>query len=195
MSHSLQCRCGTVKGYVDNPERANRGVCYCKDCQAFAHFLGGSDILDEKGGTDVIQTLPENVRFTAGTEALACMRLRENGLLRWYARCCNTPIGNTPANFKISYVGLIHNCLESSGESLGESFGPVRLRVNTKSARGTPKPESVGFVPMVIRVLFTLLKARVDGSYRQTPFFANGTPVATPKVLSREELARVTNAL
>ena len=183
-----------MQGYVDYPQSSNRGVCYCKDCQAFARFLGGGDILDEQGGTDVVQALPKNIHFTQGSEVLACVRLRENGLLRWYARCCNTPIGNTPANFKVSYVGLIHNCLEGSGKSLGESFGPVRLRVNTKSARGTPKPESMGFVPMVFRVLYTLLKARIDGSYRQTPFFASGVPVATPRVLSREELARVMSA-
>ena len=41
MNHALQCRCGTLKGQVARAETANRGVCYCKDCQAFAHFLGG----------------------------------------------------------------------------------------------------------------------------------------------------------
>jgi Family of unknown function (DUF6151) len=51
LSHPLQCRCGTLKGYVAHPERVNRVVCYCRDCQAFAHFLGGAnDILDAQGG-------------------------------------------------------------------------------------------------------------------------------------------------
>lgn len=39
MNHPLQCQCGTLKGYVSPPDMAIRGVCYCKDCQAFAHFL------------------------------------------------------------------------------------------------------------------------------------------------------------
>jgi len=43
MKHPLQCQCGTLKGFVDDPQRANRAVCYCNDCQAFAHFLGKSD--------------------------------------------------------------------------------------------------------------------------------------------------------
>ena len=37
-SHPLQCQCGTIKGAVANPGNANRCVCYCRDCQAFAHF-------------------------------------------------------------------------------------------------------------------------------------------------------------
>jgi ABC-type molybdate transport system substrate-binding protein len=39
--HPLRCKCGTVRGYVAyGANTANRGVCYCKDCQAFARFLG-----------------------------------------------------------------------------------------------------------------------------------------------------------
>jgi hypothetical protein len=34
------------------------------------------------------------------------MRLSDKGLLRWYARCCNTPIANTPANYKASFAGI-----------------------------------------------------------------------------------------
>jgi Family of unknown function (DUF6151) len=76
MNHPLRCRCETLKGYVSHPEKVSRGVCYCKDCQAYAHFLGKTgDILDEMGGTDVVATLPEYVAFTQGFEALACMSL------------------------------------------------------------------------------------------------------------------------
>jgi hypothetical protein len=99
MNHPLQCRCGTLKGYVVHSAGVNRCVCYCSDCQAFAHFLGQpSEILDAQGGTDVIQTRPANVTFTQGQSALACMRLTERGLLRWYAACCNTARfrGNVP---------------------------------------------------------------------------------------------------
>ena len=97
MSHPLQCRCGTLKGVIANPRSGNRVVCYCRDCQAFAYFLGReADVLDELGGSEVVQILPRNLTFTQGVETLACLRLTENGLLRWYAACCSTPIGNTP---------------------------------------------------------------------------------------------------
>src|SRR5580693_8835680 len=113
MTHQLQCRCGTLRGFVSPSHGVNRCVCYCRDCQAFAHFLGRADeILDASGGTDVIQTRAANVVFTEGREALACMRLTPNGMLRWYSTCCKTPVGNTTANSKVSFVGLVHTCLE-----------------------------------------------------------------------------------
>ena len=99
MAHPLECRCGTVRGLVENGRRANPIVCYCQDCKAFAHFLGRADeILDERGGSEVVQTLPQYVTFTQGAERLTCIRLSQSGPLRWYATCCNAPIGNTAAS-------------------------------------------------------------------------------------------------
>ena len=198
MNHPLRCRCGTLNGNVSHPEKVSRGVCYCKDCQAYAHFLGKpNDILDEMGGTDVVATLPKYVTFTRGIEALACMSLTEKGMLRWYASCCNTPIGNTPRDFKSSHVGLVHTCLEDSARTLESSFGPVRMRVNTKHAKGNPKLVPMSTIASIVRFLCSLIRARVDGSYRQTPFFASdrGTPVVAPKVLTIPERERVMNAV
>ena len=38
-----------------------------------------------------------------------------------------------------------------------------------------------------------VLKARLDGRYKQTPFFVveSGTPIATPTVLTDEELKTI----
>jgi Family of unknown function (DUF6151) len=193
MQHPLRCRCGTVSGWVKEPRSANRVVCYCKDCQAFAYFLGTGQILDERGGSDVIQILPKNLSFTQGIEALKCVRLTEKGMLRWYASCCNTPIGNTLANHKISFVGLVHTCLENTDTPLNDSFGPVRAWGNTQGASGDPKPKSSGLGRTILWVVSKVLKARINGSYRQTPFFlANtATPIVTPRVLSSAERADV----
>lgn len=194
MSHSLKCRCGTLQGYVDALETANRGICYCRDCQAFARYLGReSEILDEHAGTEVFQLIPRHVHFSAGREALACMRLTDKGLLRWYAGCCRTPVGNTLPTYRLSFVGLVHSCLAESSQSLDESVGPVRMRVNTKSARGDPKPKSMGVPAAVARITGKIAKAFIDGSYRHTPFFNinDGTPVARPEVLSPETLEKL----
>jgi Family of unknown function (DUF6151) len=108
MTHSISCHCGKLKGTLNRNQEVNRCVCYCADCQAFARFLKREhDILDEMGGTSIIQTIPANVTFTEGTEHLTCMRLTTNGLLRWYAACCNTPIGNTPPTINPSVVRQI----------------------------------------------------------------------------------------
>ena len=198
MNHPLQCRCGRLKGFVSDPERVNRAVCYCRDCQAFAHFLGrADDILDSQGGTDVIQTLPARVTFTEGRETLACMRLTKNGLIRWYTACCNTPVGNTLPNFRMSFIGLIHRCLESSGGALDRSFGPVRMRVNTKSAKAEVKSNSAKATWGILRVLAMVARARIDGSYKRTALFSidTGAPIVTPKVLNRSERDDVMKAV
>jgi hypothetical protein len=195
MEHPLQCRCGTVQGYVSSPRSANRVVCYCKDCQAFARFLGQeNETLDAQGGSDVIQTLPKHVTFTQGSEALACMRLSEKGMLRWYAGCCKTPIGNTLANYKISFIGILHNCLESSGRPLEDSFGPIRIYANPQGAIGEPKPKASGLGTMLKWFAKTVIAARVNGDYRRTPFFKDGRPIAAARVLSSAERASAERA-
>jgi len=198
MNHLLKCRCGTLKGSVGQSARVNRCICYCRDCQAFAHFLGRADeTLDAQGGTDIVQTLPATIAFTQGVDALACMRLTENGLLRWYSACCSTPIGNTLANYKISFIGLVHDCLNFAGGSMDHSFGPVRMWVHTKNATAKMPSNSLAAVAGMARFAAMLARARIDGSYKRTPFFNSekGTPVATPKVLTQSELQRVMNAV
>jgi hypothetical protein len=190
MHHPLQCRCGTIKGWVSDPHSANRVVCYCKDCQAFARALGQeSETLDAQGGSDIVQALPKNVTFTQGTEALACMRLTDKGMVRWYAGCCKTPIGNTLENYKISFIGLLHNCLETPEHSLQNSFGAVRAYANPHGAIGEPKPKAAGVGTTIWWLVKTILKARVNGDYKRTPFFRDGKPIATPRVLSSAERA------
>ena len=198
MNHPLRCRCGALRGTVSHPEKASRGVCYCKDCQAYAHFLGkAGDVLDEMGGTDVVATLPKYLSFTQGLEQLACMSLSDKGMFRWYARCCSTAIGNTPRDIKLCHVGLIHTCLEGGSKSLDDSFGPVRMRVNTKFAKGKPEPMPMSTFTAVLRFMTSLLRERLDGSYKTNPFFifGGGAPIVPPKVLAREERERLMKAV
>ncbi|HEX4939342.1 MAG TPA: DUF6151 family protein [Candidatus Kapabacteria bacterium] len=198
MSHPIQCSCGAVKGNLSNTRDINRCVCYCRDCQAFAHFLGRqTDILDSRGGSDIVQTLPKYVSFSAGTEHLACMRLTDKGLLRWYASCCNTPIGNTAPNFSMSFVGLVHNCLEAGGASMDAVFGPVSAHVNTENARGGVRVKSKGFAKTLLKVLGMVARARIDGSYRKTPFFnvEKGMPIVTPTILNAQERLQLMDGL
>lgn len=198
MTHSIRCHCGKLKGTLNRNQEVNRCVCYCADCQAFARFLKQEhEILDEMGGTSIIQTIPANITFTEGIENLACMRLTSNGLLRWYAACCNTPIGNTPPTLNLSFIGLIHTCLSSDQTSLDRAFGSIRMYVNTKSAIGENKPKSAGVLSGTLRVIGMMLKARFDGRYKQTPFFVmeSGTPIVVPQVFSAEELKNVKNAV
>ena len=176
---------------------ANRAICYCRDCQAFARFLERADtVLDEHGGTGIVATLPEQVRFSQGLEALACMSLSDRGMVRWYASCCNTPIGNTPCDFRTPYVGLIESCLASDSPSLQESFGPVRMVLNTKYAMGDVKSTPLGNLVTMLGLMKSVIGARLNGSYKRNPFFDTeaGSPIKRPRVLTQAERERVTRA-
>lgn len=193
--HPLRCRCGRLQGRVRRSRAAIRALCYCRDCQAYARFLGG-DLLDESGGTEVVATRPGDVRFDSGLESLACVRLSPRGILRWYAACCRTPIGNTPRNPRVPYVGLVHACLGDEAARQA-SFGPVRLAANRPSAIGKPAKVPLMRAAAALGGLgASLLAARITGAYRQTPFFEpeTGRPVRSPHVLTDAERAEAYRA-
>lgn len=197
MTHPLRCTCGAVTGSVENGRRATHSRCYCKDCQAFARFLGREDdILDERGGCEGIQILPKFVSFHSGVEHLACLRLSETGLLRWYAACCNTPIGNTAPTSRLPFVGLARPCLESADPTVEQSFGPVRFSLFTSGARGEPRPRPFGVARFLLWLLRNPTRARLARDFRKNPFFdtAADRPIAEPKVLSPQERDRLREA-
>jgi hypothetical protein len=189
-SHTIRCSYGKLRGLLRTTTLSNRCVCYCTDCQAFARHLGAKSALDKQGGMEIIQVPAPNVTFIQGSENLACLRLTGTGMLRWYSTCCGTPIGNTPANWRIAFVGLIHTCLIGEDQSLEAAFGPVTMRGNVKGATGEKAPAASGLFSGVAKILAMIAKARVSGSYRISPFFnpQTGASIATPTVLSLSEL-------
>jgi hypothetical protein len=194
MNIALRCQCGKLQGEVDTRRVAARAVCYCKDCQAFARFLGAEErVLDGAGGTGIAAAQPAGVRFTSGLEHLACMSLSPKGIYRWYASCCRTPVGNTPRNAKLPYVGLVRACLDAPDEILDRELGAARFTANTESARGPVTSTPLGTARALVKIGGMLLRARFGGSWRDNPFFdAAGAPVRAPQVLTREERTAVT---
>ncbi|MBU0747598.1 MAG: hypothetical protein KKB08_18085 [Gammaproteobacteria bacterium] len=195
-THKIQCRCGQIRGLLKATRPSNRCVCYCSDCQAFARHLQAPDVLDHSGGTDIVQVPSSNLTFTQGAEKLACIRLTDKGMLRWYSTCCQTPIGNTPANWKVSFVGLIHTCLSGENQSLDTAFGQVFMRVGVENAIGPNKPVASGLLCGMAKFLEIFVKGRLGGAYRKGPFFdpQTGAPVAKPNILSAGELTAAKSA-
>lgn len=190
MNYPLRCRCGAIEGYIASPRLAGRAVCYCRDCQAFARFLGRPDqILDGQGGTDVVATLPRLVHFTRGIEQLRCMSLSGRGLLRWYAGCCRTPIGNTPRDPKLSYVGLVRTCLPGSASEFDAAFGAAKIAVNTRSGSGHVGSTPIATFFGVLKIMKNVVGARLSRRYRDNPFFRPGTadPIVAPQVVTAAE--------
>ena len=190
----VRCHCGKLQGELDTNAVAARAKCYCRDCRAFARYLGNEvERLDGAGGTEVAAALPSGLTFTQGLDQLACMSLGPKGIYRWYASCCNTPVGNTPRNAAIPYVGLVRACLDAPPALLDRQLGRARMTANRGSAHGPTSATPVATLLGVARIGGALVMARLSGSYRDNPFFdAFGAPVRTPRVLSREERAAVT---
>ena len=193
---TLRCSCGALRGVARgiSPDSGNHAVCYCDDCQSFAHFLGRPErVLDPQGGTEVFQMSAAALALTMGREHLACVRLSPRGLCRWYASCCNTPIGNTPGSGGIPFIGLIKGCVEPPGDdpTLEKSFGPIRGWVGRKFAHGARSaiPRGMPTLFVVMRFIRFALRWRLRGDQRRSLFFdpRSLTPSVTPRVLSLEE--------
>jgi hypothetical protein len=187
----LRCRCGTVGGVARNvaPSTVNRCFCYCDDCQAFAHFLDRADeVLDAHGGTEITQMSQANVGFTAGADKIAAMRLSPKGMIRWYASCCRTPIGNTMPTSALPFIGVIKAFVDAPSAALG----PVRGRGFAKSAIGGPAAVPQDGLPelvMIARVLGKVLRWRLRGDQKRSALLdaATGKPVVEPRVLDTVE--------
>lgn len=179
-----------------SPSAGFRVVCYCKDCQAFAHFLGRAGVLDFAGGTDIFQMAPARVTLTAGADALRCLRLSDRTrVFRWYADCCRTPIANT-AGPRFPVVGVIHSFMDrdfflAAGRSRDEVLGPSLCRLHERSAaeplpRDAPPPASIG---LLTRRAGKALVWWTRGLHRPSPFFDDTTnlPRSVPRVLTPSE--------
>jgi hypothetical protein len=181
--HAIRCNCGSVRGQLDCSGVSNRGICYCTDCRAFANFVDrNGKILDERGGTEIVQLAH-----------LAAVRLSDKGLIRWYAACCKTPIGNTMATPKVGFIGVIHSCLDRS--NMDRDFGTSIALMNTTNALDDAKLKQRGLFGVIVRILWILFITRVSGRYKNSQLFDRlGVPRVRPRVLTAEELMALNSA-
>jgi hypothetical protein len=193
----LRCRCGEVRGFVADasPHTVNRVVCYCDDCQAFAHQLGRTDLLDAHGGSDIVQVAPAALAFVQGQERIAGLRLNPKGLYRWYAGCCNTPVGNTmsPA---LPFVGIVAQAFDHDRQRPDDVFGRPIGAIMGKFAVGGAPPGSTGIqLALMARAIRLVLGWRLRGKAWPHPFFRRDTrapifPVAVLEHSRREALRK-----
>lgn len=161
----------------------SRVVCYCKDCQAGAHVLGADHVMNERGGTDIFQTVPSHIEITQGQDHLACLRLSPKGLMRWYADCCDTPMFNTLPTPKLVFAGVVNANLQGETAALGPV---VAVNKGDCAAPGEPIKDR-GFWNAGWQIMKRNLAAKLRRD-RKTAFFdASGQSVVSPRVLTLEE--------
>jgi hypothetical protein len=196
MSHPLrfQCQCGGLHGQLAHPRRAIRGICYCKDCRAYANYLGvQAQTHDALGGAEFVATQAGNVAFPHGVGNLACLSLSAKGALRWYARCCGAPVANTFRHWRVPYVSLLRSSLTAAHPDAYErAFSQPPMRFNTASALQAPPPAALKTYAPLAGFLSRLIAASVSGAHRATPFFTPplGEPAVPVEVLTQAERAR-----
>lgn len=191
----LSCQCGKVTGELSGMQH-NRGDhthCYCIDCQTAAHYLDkGETVLDKNGGTPMFITTPAGLAWMTGQEGIACFRLSPKGPLRWYAKCCNTPLVNTTANPEFPFLSVQRVCCDSSEHDL---LGELKKGIQAQSAYGdTSDVNACQGNPDLFTGLKLMLrfgKAKLMGEHKQSAMFDPQTrqPIADPYILSREERA------
>ena len=173
----LRCRCGNVHGRVRDvsPRTVNRVLCYCDDCQAFAHHLGRAELLDERGGTDIVQVLPASMTFDLGTEHIAGLRLGPKGLYRWYTTCCKTPLGNT-ATPALPFVGITGSVLGDLGPSRRDAlFGAAWPVLGKFAIGGPPEGSTKPSLRGIARTVRLLAGGKLRGKGWPNPFFEKQT--------------------
>jgi Family of unknown function (DUF6151) len=136
---------------------------------------------------------PGRVKLTAGMDAVQCLRLSNKGVLRWYADCCRTPIGNTATSPRFPVIAVVHSFMVhgSDGRSGDEVLGPQLCRIYERSAVGplppnAPPPPSLGVFARRASKIFGWW---VLGLGRPSPLFDDRTnaPRAAPRVLTQNE--------
>ena len=192
----VRCECGSVEGVAHKMSagHVNRVTCYCSWCQAFAEYLGKADsLLDEDGGSDLFQISPGQLEITKGKEFVACLRLSPKGPVRWYADCCKSHLANTFGSPSVPFMALPTAFLDQSTNNAKQAdfLGPVRARVNSL----VPEQNSSKFTMflMLVRYSAMLLKWRLFGEHKNSPFFEPQTaePIAEPILLPKDEVQKL----
>lgn len=185
----LQCDCGRIKGEIRHAshENCNHVVCYCNDCQKFPEYLGKTaGVLNSWGGTEILQVPQAWLDITEGADLLCCIRFGRKGTYRWYAGCCNSPIGNTLGP-GWPFVGVIHSFINTEGplaDSVGPSRGNVWVEFATPAAPDSVRKGSSSFW-LMLRTLRLLVEWKLKGLHQPSAFFSfAGKPAAEPKILS-----------
>jgi hypothetical protein len=97
----------------------------------------------------------------------------------------------------LSFASLVHTSLGASGDALEAKLGTTRVPVNPKHARGTVSYSAIGALFATARIVSSVLRARVTGSWKLSPFFRPGSaePVVAPRVVGADEWVRAARAI
>ena len=173
-------------------QRASRNSCRARPTGTVLLIRSdrsADDLLDAHGGTDIVQVAPASLKFVQGQRRIIGLRLTSNGLFRWYASCCNTPVGNTlsPA---VPFVGIIVQAFDNGAQHPDDLFGKPIGAIMGKYAIGDARSDSRGIrLSLMVRAIRMVLGWRLRGQSWPNPFYERDTraPIYPVGVLSRQQ--------
>lgn len=178
---AFACRCGAVTGTLHGvrPSEGTHVLCHCNSCaRAMAHSGLEEEAL---GGVDLWQTTPDRIEIATGKDRLMPKRLSPKGMLRWTARCCDTPMFNTFSRPGLPFVGVLTRNLADPAP-----LGSIIAHGFVAGADGKQRHKNGARV--IWRFLKRSVSAWLTGRRKSTPFFDSaGVPVAPPEILPRAE--------
>lgn len=195
MEIKLACSCGGLQGKIQNvtPKLGLRIICYCDDCQTYANYLRcQKSILDEDGGTQLLQVPQAHVQFSQGQDQIECLQLSPKGIKRWYTKCCHTPIGNMLQNPNVAFIGIPFALIDMEQiNGIDQSLGPLCARLQARYAKrpiAHKHDEKVSFGHL-LKTINKLLLWKIKGLQRPHPFydFEKKQYSYETKILSKEE--------
>jgi len=184
----LECLCGAVKGQIEVvPKSFFHVKCLCCDCQNFSSYLSNQDnILDEHGGTELLQTYPNCMVITEGKNNIAGIKFGEKGIYRWHTTCCNMPLANTMNSSKMPFIGVSVKLMKFANEQEKiKILGPITLKAFGKYSIGEmPKGAHAKFpISFMPKIIAFMLKGMIGRKNTPSPFFIGKEPITTVKHL------------
>jgi hypothetical protein len=175
------CRCGAARVAVDLAAPHVHVVCYCDDCRAYLCWLRREELSDAHGGSEILQLAPANVRLVAGGDHLAWVRLTERGPFRFFAACCNTPLGNSVP--RVPFVGLV-----TAGLGIRLASRPAGIQARFALDGAPPGAHARASLPLIARGALAVARSFILRRGRPTPFFDDaGAPRGRGRLLTRDE--------
>jgi hypothetical protein len=177
-----------------SPKSSSFLVCYCVDCQAYSRFLGRDGLLDAYGGTTVLVAAPADLTITKGSEQLACVRLSDKGMFRWYTKCCRTPVGNLPGSPLLAMTTVPAAFVDRArAEIAPEQLLGKPVGIMGRGAPGGLPAGAHAALPagLLASMLWLILRATFAGRTKPSPFLDPQTqrPWVKAQVLAKEERA------
>jgi hypothetical protein len=136
-----------------------------------SHFLGRAELLDQHGGTDVVQVPSNMISFDCGLEHIVAVRLSAKGMHRWYANCCRTPLGNT-IEPSVPFIGMQVEVFRTADTfPVDMVFGRPRSYVMGKFSIGHVPQASAGFpLSGTVGVISKVLGWKLSGKSWPHPY-------------------------